>query len=331
METQYAGDNIVLVFPDGTSPALLSAMIAGIPYNKAHLLEYEPGEIRLGVTRESISNFYQQKLIEEEETKKYASILDKGQKELQRLRSLDEDQLVSKKDEMIEQERIAMEEKLRQKENERRKLEEQERLTRMKRQKELEQQRQEQRLKRIQNVNGDPNGSVDEPENWLPSILSIAALGGGLAVAGLSTSSDDIGDAGGKKASNTTTAEDDGPERVEVSSKPSSLELENDTLASGSISEEELITSNVTLDDSTEDEVEEQEEQQQPPPPTEEDKIISAQEAMDKYLNQDDGGEAWLKAMEEIIDENDDDDDLNEETIVNGDTSTKKLDFSDDA
>ena len=322
LETQYAGDNIVLVFPDGTSPALLSAMIAGIPYNKAHLLEYEPGEIRLGVTRESISNFY--------ETKKYASILDKGQKELQRLRSLDEDQLVSKKDEMIEQERIAMEEKLRQKENERRKLEEQERLTRMKRQKELEQQRQEQRLKRIQNVNGDPNGSVDEPENWLPSILSIAALGGGLAVAGLSTSSDDIGDAGGKKASNTTTAEDDGPERVEVSSKPSSLELENDTLASGSISEEELITSNVTLDDSTEDEVEEQEEQQQPPPPTEEDKIISAQEAMDEYLNQDDGGEAWLKAMEEIIDENDDDD-LNEQTIVNGDTAEEQLDFSDDA
>ena len=322
LETQYAGDNIVLVFPDGTSPALLSAMIAGIPYNKAHLLEYEPGEIRLGVTRESISNFY--------ETKKYASILDKGQKELQRLRSLDEDQLVSKKDEMIEQERIAMEEKLRQKENERRKLEEQERLTRMKRQKELEQQRQEQRLKRIQNVNGDPNGSVDEPENWLPSILSIAALGGGLAVAGLSTSSDDIGDAGGKKASNTTTVEDDGPERVEVSSKPSSLELENDTLASGSISEEELITSNVTLDDSTEDEVEEQEEQQQPPPPTEEDKIISAQEAMDEYLNQDDGGEAWLKAMEEIIDENDDDD-LNEQTIVNGDTAEEQLDFSDDA
>jgi len=38
------------VFPDGTGPALLSTMIAGLPYNRAHELQYQPGEMRLNVT-----------------------------------------------------------------------------------------------------------------------------------------------------------------------------------------------------------------------------------------------------------------------------------------
>ena len=40
LETQYSGDDILLIFPDGTSPALLSCMIAGIPYNRVHELEF---------------------------------------------------------------------------------------------------------------------------------------------------------------------------------------------------------------------------------------------------------------------------------------------------
>lgn len=43
LETQYSGDTVVLVFPDGTGPALLSAMIAGVPFNRVHELEYQPG------------------------------------------------------------------------------------------------------------------------------------------------------------------------------------------------------------------------------------------------------------------------------------------------
>ena len=57
LETQYSGDTILLVFPDGTSPALLSAMMAGIPFNQAHRLEYAPGEFRVNVTRDSTLRF----------------------------------------------------------------------------------------------------------------------------------------------------------------------------------------------------------------------------------------------------------------------------------
>ena len=53
LETQYSGDSILLVFPDGSSPALLSALIAGIPLKDTHALNFEPGEVRLDVTMDS--------------------------------------------------------------------------------------------------------------------------------------------------------------------------------------------------------------------------------------------------------------------------------------
>eukprot|EP00536_Pseudo-nitzschia_multiseries_P005332 jgi/Psemu1/190279/e_gw1.99.74.1 len=46
-ESRTAGDIILIVFPDGTGPALLSCMMAGIPYQEVHSLEFKPGELRL--------------------------------------------------------------------------------------------------------------------------------------------------------------------------------------------------------------------------------------------------------------------------------------------
>ena len=54
LETQFSGDTILLIFPDGTGPALLSALIAGISLNRAHELNFSPGEVRLNVTLENI-------------------------------------------------------------------------------------------------------------------------------------------------------------------------------------------------------------------------------------------------------------------------------------
>lgn len=54
LETYYSGDTILLIFPDGTGPALLSSLIAGIPLNRVHEVQYSPGEIRLDVTYESV-------------------------------------------------------------------------------------------------------------------------------------------------------------------------------------------------------------------------------------------------------------------------------------
>ena len=56
LETQYSGDTILLIFPDGTGPALLSCLIGGIPLNRVHELEYGPGEVRLNINYESVNS-----------------------------------------------------------------------------------------------------------------------------------------------------------------------------------------------------------------------------------------------------------------------------------
>ena len=43
----------MLVFPDGTGPALLSSLIAGLPLNKVHKLNFAPGEIFFDANHES--------------------------------------------------------------------------------------------------------------------------------------------------------------------------------------------------------------------------------------------------------------------------------------
>jgi hypothetical protein len=81
-ESRTAGDVILVIFPDGTGPALLSCMIAGIPYKDCHVLEYQPGEVRLNITPESVWQLY-------EERKKdpvYWETIERGKEELKLLR-----------------------------------------------------------------------------------------------------------------------------------------------------------------------------------------------------------------------------------------------------
>uniref|UniRef100_A0A7S2P922 Uncharacterized protein n=1 Tax=Leptocylindrus danicus TaxID=163516 RepID=A0A7S2P922_9STRA len=68
LETYYSGDTILLIFPDGTGPALLSSLIAGIPLNRVHELQFSPGEIRMDITYESVISSMQ----------RYASNYDEG-------------------------------------------------------------------------------------------------------------------------------------------------------------------------------------------------------------------------------------------------------------
>ncbi len=55
LETQYSGDTILLIFPDGTGPALLTCLIGGVPLNRVHEFEFASGEIRLNVNYKSAS------------------------------------------------------------------------------------------------------------------------------------------------------------------------------------------------------------------------------------------------------------------------------------
>jgi len=82
LETQWSGDTILLVFPDGSSPAVLTCLFGGIPLNRAHEIEFSPGEIRFDITMSNaINNFPSQP------TAEYTKALERGELELKRLRT----------------------------------------------------------------------------------------------------------------------------------------------------------------------------------------------------------------------------------------------------
>jgi len=114
LETQYSGDTILLIFPDGTSPALLSAMMAGIPYNRVHEIEFEAGEVRCDVTRENTLELWKSK---QNGNSAYLETLERGRTNLATLREANE--FVNMKDQKIEAERLEMEQQQVEKEQKR--------------------------------------------------------------------------------------------------------------------------------------------------------------------------------------------------------------------
>lgn len=116
-ESRTSGEIILVIFPDGTGPALLSCMIAGIPFNEVHALDFEPGEIRLDVNREKILDLWK----ERREDPTYLAKLQDGREKIASLRrdnggsstvntngytSPDNGKFVSKLDEKMEAERL---------------------------------------------------------------------------------------------------------------------------------------------------------------------------------------------------------------------------------
>ncbi|KAL9186147.1 hypothetical protein ACHAXT_005385 [Thalassiosira profunda] len=99
LETLYSGDTVLLVFPDGTGPALLSCLIAGIPLNRVHELQFCPGEIRCGVDYNSILA-----LASRPPSPVYFDIIQRGRAEMKQLRE-NPDLLRNVKDLKYEEER----------------------------------------------------------------------------------------------------------------------------------------------------------------------------------------------------------------------------------
>lgn len=91
LETQYSGDDILLIFPDGTSPALLSCLIAGIPLKDVHALNFVPGELREGVNMDNTRMLLAERIT----SPQYLNVLAKGQDELRQLRKEHEEYLVA--------------------------------------------------------------------------------------------------------------------------------------------------------------------------------------------------------------------------------------------
>eukprot|EP00537_Pseudo-nitzschia_pungens_P007610 CAMPEP_0172360172 /NCGR_PEP_ID=MMETSP1060-20121228/4249_1 /TAXON_ID=37318 /ORGANISM="Pseudo-nitzschia pungens, Strain cf. cingulata" /LENGTH=793 /DNA_ID=CAMNT_0013082091 /DNA_START=186 /DNA_END=2567 /DNA_ORIENTATION=+ len=83
-ESRTAGDIILIIFPDGTGPALLSCMIAGIPYREVHSLEYQPGELRMDITPESVRALYEERKNDPD----YLAKIEEGKEKLKDLREM---------------------------------------------------------------------------------------------------------------------------------------------------------------------------------------------------------------------------------------------------
>ncbi len=172
LETQYSGDTILLVFPDGTGPALLECLIAGIPLNKVHEMNYASGELRRDITYNNI-----RKRMPSEVSEEYVERLARGRKELVILRE-DPDKIVNVKDQQdAEEQRLYAEEKARLDA-----LKEKEELEKEKEKQNLRQQMKKEREIVEMNVGG---GKSDN--NIMVAGIGLAAVGGGVV---LLTSSD---------------------------------------------------------------------------------------------------------------------------------------------
>ena len=298
LETQYSGDTILLVFPDGTSPALLSAMMAGIPFNQAHRLEYAPGEFRVDVTRDSTLRFMDSLLQQPQENDEYAAKIERGRMELQRLRSLPEGQLVSRKDQLLEKERLQAEAQERKVQEQRKARDEADKQARIQRQRDYEISRQR------RETNGSTTTTASLGGGILPAVGIIGTFGTFVAVSSLE----------GNKSENASTETTTQEEVTSSSSVPDLVSVtESTTTAKAKSSRKD------------EGNVELMQQNKEPTPSlfdkplssintqTKEDRIQMAQVAMQEYLDEDDGGAAWLKVMGEIIEDDDDDGDDDED------------------
>lgn len=154
LDTNYSGDSILLIFPDGTSPALLECLIGGIPLNRVHEFEYGPGEVRFDITydkvQQQVSDF-DRSITDTEEGKarqeEYSNVIERGRKKLRELRDnpdivLNEKDLKYEKEFQLEQEKLLERQQIISVEEEKKKKQAQQK----------EQQKSKERRERVQTV-----------------------------------------------------------------------------------------------------------------------------------------------------------------------------------
>ena len=276
-------------------------MIAGIPFDKVHHLDFAPGELRLDVNMQSTLELYNQRLKDKNE--EYQDIVKSGQKELSRLRSLDAEDIVSKKDVKIEKERLEAEQQQRKASEEREKArkvkEEKEREVRA----QLAKQRDEERIKQ--------RGGAASGED--KSFFSPLILGGGFATLigaalGGGTASREEGAKSYLAANKTEALLEDvplGPDTPHLNSTTTPFvdaEMNQPVVPEAS----DLINDEARNKETPEQAVNDRSGSNEPAQ-----KIDAATKAMQDYLDEDDGGDAWLRSMNEILQEDKSDPDGN--------------------
>lgn len=99
LESSLSGDEILLIFPDATGPAILSALIAGMPLNRVHEIAYEPGELRIDVNYDTVRANWPEFLAEE-----YTATIARGESQLKTLRSIDPSKILNVREQEYNQE-----------------------------------------------------------------------------------------------------------------------------------------------------------------------------------------------------------------------------------
>ena len=89
-EGHCSGDTILLIFGDGTGPALLTALITGFPLHRVHELQFNPGEVRLNIHKDSLVSFPTEK------SKEYLLKIREGQTNLENL--INEETILAKQE-----------------------------------------------------------------------------------------------------------------------------------------------------------------------------------------------------------------------------------------
>ncbi len=266
LETQYSGDEIVLVFPDGGSPALLSCLIAGIPLNKCHALNFSPGEIRFNVNMENSLQLLDEKISLPE----YNDVLSVGNEHLVALRTApvveEEEIFVDPTPSATTSETVAI---------------------KPTKQSELAKALASDKQKEMQ-------GS--------PDFFSFGVLGaaGSLAMWNGGKEKEDVDKPTLERspattlafanATGTSTSLFEPSSSFEAVNSQSTASRKTVATVPRNVVEKEVGFINPNIFEDV-------------PVLTREERIEAANKAMEEYLNQDDGGEAWLSAMNEIMNE----------------------------
>ena len=288
LETLYSGETILLIFPDGTGPALLSAMIAGIPLNRVHELEYQPGELRMNINKVNTMRMLKEK--QETGGKYYEETLAKGRKELARLRETTTTETLSLKDELLEEDRKEIDKQYQEGQDAIR-IEKQQEEDRRQSMREAEQKKRAESSK-----NGDSSLSNTNPP------LAAGAAFGAVGLAGIFAAS------GGEEEGRKDNLARERLKEIDAQAN----------IAAASEEQIEVFSPSVTALDGLEtitDEVQNMvlsDTSAKPKPSqllTKEDRARAAEEAMEQYMDRDDGADDWLSTLSQIAQEDNDRDD----------------------
>lgn len=267
-ETNFSGDDVLFIFPDNTGPALLSCLIAGVPVNRVHELEWSPGEVRYNIDMDNTLG-----RLRCGPSKEYLETVQQGKVQLANFGKHPE-LMVNIKEKRLMEEVQAEEDRVRKaKEDEiaRKAAQEEKKASAAK----ATSFREPRAVTR-----GDGEGDLSD---LMP--LGVLGLAGAMATFN-----------GGKDEKDENDQKKDS-----IDDKQSLVAVEDEELSPELKVMEDLIDRHpIGIPEMSSDSLETLMKIEQQ---TEEEKLDIAAEAMEEYLNKDDGGDAWLQSVASILEE----------------------------